>query len=147
MINFNLDPLSVKIKLFIYLILLSALFGFLPNSYGSQKDRIFNSVSGPDLIYPMTDHIVLAGKDFLEFRWEKADIIKSDHFEFRLYRGYKITASALIFKQNFPRDIYPIKIPIDLLENNQVYTWSLRQVFMNGEKSDRSFSSFKVIKK
>ena len=117
------------------------------DSYGVNKVRIFDSDLGPYLIYPATEDITLKGKDFLEFRWEKAGGIKLDHFEFKLYKGYETIASTLIFKQNFSRDVYPISISAKLFENNQIYTWSLRQVFMDGEKTSRSFSSFKIIEK
>ena len=134
------------IRLFIIAALLF-IFNLPIDSYGANKIRIFDSDSGPYLIYPATEDITLKGKDFLEFRWEKTGGIRLDHFEFKLYKGYETIASTLIFKQNFPRDVYPIRIPAKLFENNQVYTWSLRQAFMNGEKTSRSFSSFKVIEK
>ena len=134
------------IRLFIIAALL-LITNFPLDSYGVNKVRIFDSDSGPYLIYPATEDITLKGKDFLEFRWERAGGVRLDHFEFKLYKGYETIASTLMFKQNFPREIYPIRIPAGQFESNQVYTWSLRQVFMNGEKSDRSFSSFKIIEK
>ena len=123
------------------------IFNLPVNSYAANKIRIFDSDSGPYLIYPATENITLKGKDFLEFRWQRAGGVKLDHYEFKLYKRYEAIASNLIFKQKFPRDVYPISIPAKLFENNQIYTWSLRQAFMNGDKSGRSFSSFKIIEK
>ena len=134
------------IRLFIIAALL-LIFNFPIDSSGANKISIFDSDSGPYLIYPATENITLMGKDFLEFRWQRAGGIKLDHYEFKLYKGYEAIASNLIFKQKFPREVYPITIPAKLFENNQIYTWSLRQAFMNGEKSGRSFSSFKIIEK
>ena len=113
---------------------------------GADRTREFDSIPGPELSYPVTDNISLEGKDFLEFRWKRFNITRIDYFEFKLYKGYKTVESTLIFKQRFPGEMYPIRIPAGQFETNQVYTWSLRQAFMNGEKSDRSFSSFKIIK-
>ena len=134
------------IRLSIIAVLL-LIFNLPIDLYGANRIRIFDSDSGPYLIYPATEDITLKGKDFLEFRWGRAGGFKLDHYEFKLYKGYEAIASTLIFKQNFPRNAYPISIPANLFENNQVYTWSLRQVFMNGEKTGRSYSSFKIIEK
>ncbi len=122
---------------------------FPPNSYGSEKATHleFENAPGPALLYPVTDNISLAGKDFLEFRWERRGIIKTRHYEFKLYKGYKTLASTLILKETVSLDTFPIKMPAYLFKDNQVYTWSLRQVFFNGEKSGRSFSPFKIIKR
>jgi len=136
------------LRLFICATLLLLSIAVFPQaSYGANKIRIFDSDPGPCLIYPATEDITLKGKDFLEFRWERAGGVKLDHYEFKLYKGYEAIASNLIFKKNFSREAYPINIPARLFENNQTYTWSLRQVFMDSEKSGRSFSSFKIIEK
>lgn len=99
------------------------------------------------LLYPVTDHIDLSGKDYLEFRWTRTDLVMTDHFDFRLYKGYNTLESNLIFKQGFPADIYPIQVPSSQFEKNQVYTWVLVQVFFDGRKGDKAFSSFRIIKK
>jgi hypothetical protein len=101
----------------------------------------------PTLLYPVTDKISLEGSDFLEFRWKRTDIVRTSYYELRLYKGYQTIASTLIFKQRYSRDEYPVRLPASRFEENQVYTWSLRQIFFNGEKSDRAFSPFKIIKK
>ncbi|MFA5145321.1 MAG: hypothetical protein WC723_04895 [Candidatus Omnitrophota bacterium] len=114
----------------------------LPRNNNSRFSR-----PGPRLLFPVTDDIVLSGKDHLEFKWTRDHLAQTDHFYFRLYKGYNTTAGNLAFKQDYSIDEYPISIPAALFENGQVYTWVLIQVFIGGEKSDRSFSSFKIIKK
>ncbi|MFH1398355.1 MAG: hypothetical protein ABIH27_07400 [Candidatus Omnitrophota bacterium] len=44
-------------------------------------------------------------------------------------------------------DEYSINIKSELFEDSQVYTWSLIRVSFSGQKSDKSTSSFEVIKK
>ena len=126
------------------------LFIFTSNSYCDmllKNNNDFKSIPGPTLLYPTTDDIVLAGRDYLEFKWIRNHFVETDYFDFRLYKGYNTTEPNLILKEKIPSDTYPIKVPSALFESNQVYTWVLVQVFISGEKSDRSFSSFKIIKK
>ncbi len=102
---------------------------------------------GPKLLYPTTDDIDLSGKDYLEFRWERTDLTMTDYYDFRLYKGYNNIAQNLILKQRFPSDKYLIRIPASQFDKGQVYTWVLVQVFLGGNKSGKSYSSFKIIKK
>ncbi|MCX5715726.1 MAG: hypothetical protein NTV07_02480 [Candidatus Omnitrophica bacterium] len=69
-----------------------------------------------------------------------------DYYDFRLYKGYNFLESALINKQQVPSDIYIVRLRADMFDDGQVYTWSLKQVYDNGNKSQRSFQSFKVKK-
>ncbi|MFA5115535.1 MAG: hypothetical protein WC469_05695 [Candidatus Omnitrophota bacterium] len=106
-----------------------------------------DSMPGPKLLYPITEDIVLTGKDYLEFRWMRSNMAITDHVVFKLYKGYNTIQDNLIMKQDFPVDAYPIKLPASQFEEEKVYTWVLIEVFRSGKKSDKSFSSFKVIKK
>lgn len=100
----------------------------------------------PRLLYPISDKIILLGKDFLEFKWGISAYINIDYYDFRLYKGYQTYAANLILKQRLPSSEFSLEIKAELLENNQVYTWTLRQVTYAGEKSNPAFNSFKVIK-
>ena len=138
----------IILTMIFYLMLFSILSIFVCSSYGSMLgSKIYDSIPGPDLLSPTTDDIDLGGKDYLEFRWRKFGLVQTDYYDFRLYKGYNTTADNLISKQKFSTDIYPIKIQSSIFEVDQVYTWVLVQVFLSGQKSDRSFSSFKIIKK
>lgn len=102
---------------------------------------------GPRLLSPVTDDIDSSGKEVIEFRWLAGNLARTDYFDFRLYKGHKTTAAELIFKQRYSVHELPVKIPVSMFETDQVYAWVLIQVFLGGEKSDKSFSSFKIIKK
>lgn len=115
-------------------------------AFASQLKEPFRFPPAPRLVYPISDEVVLSGKDFLEFKWLIRDFIDIDHYEFRLYKGYDMYASNLALKEQLPSDASSTKVKSEFFEENQVYTWSLRQVLNGGEKSDRSFQSFKVIK-
>jgi hypothetical protein len=106
----------------------------------------FDTPPEPQLMEPGSDKVILTGKDFLEFRWRNS-FVNIDHFIFKIYKGYNTYARDLIYKQSVPSNVSAFKIKSDLFENSQVYTWSLIQVSLSGRKSDKSVSSFKVIKK
>jgi len=106
-----------------------------------------DSVPGPTLLYPITDNIVLNGKDKLEFKWMTGGLVNTRYYEFKIYKGYNMYAKYLIYRCQAPADIEPFTVPVSLFTENQVYTWSIRQVFSSGLKSDKSFSPFKIIKK
>lgn len=105
------------------------------------------SFPGPDLFSPVTDDIDLSGEDHLEFKWRRSDLVYTRSYDFRLYRGYQALAGNRILKKNIPAQEYPFSIPSEEFETGQVYTWVLIQVLNDGKKSDKSFSSFKIIKK
>jgi hypothetical protein len=56
-------------------------------------------------------------------------------------------ADNLIVKEELPQDSSTYKADSGLLIDGQVYTWSLVRVTGAGYKSDRSFNSFKIIRK
>lgn len=100
-----------------------------------------------ELQYPVTQDIDLTGKTSLQFRWRRTDQAQTDHYEFKLYKGYERSESTLILKQDITGDEYPFELPAANFEVGQVYTWSLRQVYLDNVKGDRSYSPFKIIKK
>jgi hypothetical protein len=101
---------------------------------------------GPQLIYPLGDELDLSGKGFLEFKWRR-DTVYASRYIFKLYKGHSMYESALILKQEVSARQISCQVRSDLLEEGEVYTWSLTMVFFSGNKSDKSFSSFKIIKK
>ena len=100
-----------------------------------------------DLFYPVTDNIDLTGKAILQFKWRQIHLPETDHFELKIYKGYDMIAANLIVKQDIPVDEYPFELPAEKFQVGEVYTWSLRQVYFDGSKSERSYSPFKIIKK
>lgn len=134
-----------KIFLVVFLVLGSLVLCVLP-SYAGRNTGFYNE-AGPMLFYPVTDNIDLGGKDYLEFRWWRVDMPWTDHFIFKLFKGYNTTVDSQIFKQNYSPWDYPVRLPASQFEVRQVYTWVIVQVFNGGGKSDKSFSSFKIIRK
>jgi hypothetical protein len=118
-----------------------------PLCYGRSLIEDRESMPGPTLLYPGTQDIDLKSQAFLEFRWERTDRVTTDHYEFRLYKGYQTVEDTLLLKKQLSTDEFPFKLDASTFEVNQVYTWSLTQVYSDGRKSDKSFASFKIIKK
>jgi hypothetical protein len=108
--------------------------------------NVYNDVPEPRLQYPVTDKVILIGKEPLEFKWWN-DHMGIDHFMFKIYKGYNMYESGLIHKQILSSNEASVKIKSELFDDSQVYTWSLIQVSHSGQKSDKNFNSFKVIKK
>lgn len=107
----------------------------------------FTPASGPTILSPTTDNVNLAGKDSLEFRWEGSRAIRTESYQFKLYKGYHTTAAALFLKKTISKAVDSLSVPASQFEIGQVYTWVLTQVFLGGAKATPSASSFKIIKK
>ena len=136
---------KVTITLFFIFLLLSPL-----SAAGRAQGRIldiFNPPFEPTLLYPIGEEVNLCGKDFLEFKWDARDFVRTRYYDFRLYKGYLAIAQNLIAKEHLLSFASSFKIKSDLFKDNQVYTWVLRRVSLEGEKSEASFNSFKVIKR
>ena len=99
------------------------------------------------MLSPTTDDIDLKGEPYIEFKWRRIDFVYTQDYDFRLYKGYQAVASNLILKRRVSIDEYPIKVESLVFDLNQVYTWVLRQVTFDGSKSDKSSSSFRILKK
>lgn len=117
----------------------------LARDFSSNSARPFDKPLEPHLVYPVND-VVSVTQDDLVFKWWHASI-GIDRFEFNLYKDSDMVNDNLIFKQVLPFNISSLSLSANMFENNQVYTWSLRQVANNGVKSDKSFITFRVIKK
>ncbi len=134
---------SSKLKFLVFMAMCLAVIS-LCGWMGSGLDGF---IDAPTQISPGADDIVLTGKDSLEFRWRGAQGARSGHYEFKLYKSYQTTAENLILKEDYQSGIYSAKIPSSQFEKNQVYTWSLREILIDGQRSDYAYSSFKVIEK
>lgn len=140
-------PGRIKITVVICLVALSVLSASSCVYSYIKGMATYGFFPGPKLLSPTTEDVDLSGKDQLEFRWERTNLVVTQYFDFRLYKGYDTVEGTRILQQDFSTDNYPITIPSSSFETGQVYTWVLRQVFLNGDKSDKSWSSFKIIGK
>lgn len=105
-----------------------------------------NSPPAPRLRYPINDTVILFLNQPLEFSWWN-DFTQTRGYIFKLYKDYNMLAANLIFKEELPPEASSIKIKPELFNDGQVYTWSLVRISFSGSKSDKSFNSFKVIRK
>jgi len=103
-------------------------------------------VPPPRLVSPILSEVDLRGKDTLVFEWSphEGDPLQRDHYDFRLYKGYSLIESALICKERIPANACTYTVKTDLFQDQEVYTWSVRQVYTGSRKSTRSTSSFRV---
>jgi hypothetical protein len=114
--------------------------------YGGRRDF----APQPRLRSPVEEVVSLKRQNELTFKWSPHETLRSGsarkYYDFRLYRGYKLVKSGLIFKEKVPGNEHSISLKADLFKDKQIYTWSVRQVYRDGGKSRRSTSSFRVIK-
>ena len=105
-------------------------------------------VPRPRLILPASDNVNIAGKKTVEFIWSPHEGRQSSdrYYDFRIYKGYNMVESTLIFKETFPGNVHDAEIDASLFDNGRVYTWSLRQGYKAAGKSRRSMQSFTVTK-
>ncbi|MFQ5952502.1 MAG: hypothetical protein ACE5JK_03750 [Candidatus Omnitrophota bacterium] len=138
----------LKKMLFMMTGLLIAATAFSQITFTGRLRGRADPVPAPRLLAPLTEEVALSGKDKLEFRWSphEGSRIERKYYDFRLYKGYNMVESTLVFKKRVPAGKYKIYLDLGLFEPGQIYTWSLRQVYRIGGKSRRSFHSFRAIK-
>ncbi|MDD5108796.1 MAG: hypothetical protein PHC29_04735 [Candidatus Omnitrophica bacterium] len=136
-----------KVVVFILMLVLSSTAASLAGSSSFVLDNgPQNTPPEPRLKYPINDTVILSGNEPLEFGWWN-DFEQTNGYIFKIYKGYNMYASNLVFKKDLPFSASSIKVKSGLFDANQVYTWSLVRIGFGGYKSDKSFNSFKVIKK
>lgn len=113
-----------------------------------NKAFLTSNIPQPVLKEPVTDRVDLSGESELVFRWSphEGTISQRKHYDFRLYEGYQMVESNLIFQNNVAPNQRQIAVSSAMFKKGQVYTWSLRQTYRSG-KSQRSTSSFTVTSK
>jgi len=121
----------------------SGLAGTVDLTLGSGS---LDTFPAPRLRYPINETAVLTGNDPLEFKWWN-DFTEASGYTFKLYQGYNMYAANLIYREDLPADVSSVKVSSDLFKDGQVYTWSLIRISFRGYKSDRSFNSFRVIRR
>ncbi|MCX5694421.1 MAG: hypothetical protein NT014_04755 [Candidatus Omnitrophica bacterium] len=106
----------------------------------------YNNLPEPRLKSPIYDTVTLNVGQPLEFSWWN-DCVNTGSFILKIYKGYNMYADNLILKETLSADLSSYEARADLFDDGKVYTWSLVRVSFAGYKSDRSFNSFKVIKR
>lgn len=125
-------------------LLVFPVFADMGGFFGSRG--IGDPPPSPRLLYPVTENVNLKGQDILEFKWMTSDYSLTDHYEFKLYKGYKTVSVNLLMKEEVGNNENSFQVKADVLEDGQVYTWTLKRITWSGEKSDSSFNSFRVSK-
>gem|GEM_PF-2347755 len=103
-------------------------------------------VPSPRLLAPLPKNgeVVLKDQSNCTFSWTtEGDATERRYFDFRLYKGTGMIAKNRIEKQRILSD--RVELAPSRFENGQTYTWAVRQVYKNGDKSRRNFSTFKVL--
>ena len=94
---------------------------------------------------PDKDEVLVVDGPTVRFAWTAhVETARQKHFDFRIYRGHETVESGLFV--NVKTKKLETDVKSDLFEDGKTYTWSVRQIYDQGDKSDRSFSSFKVRK-
>ncbi|MFA4993439.1 MAG: hypothetical protein WC571_05675 [Candidatus Omnitrophota bacterium] len=129
----------------IFLALFSSSLSLAGTVSFSLDNGPFDSLPEPRLRYPITDTVTLTANQPLEFKWWN-DLIGIRGFTLKIYKGYNMYAADLLLKEDLSADVSSFKAASDFFQGGQVYTWSLIRISYTGDKSDKSFNSFKVIK-
>ena len=110
--------------------------------------RQMQNVPAPRLILPASDKVVVEKGQPVVFKWSphEAMFAGGRYYDFRLYEGYNMVQSSLIFKKRLPGNVRQYHMEGKFFKDGQVYTWSLRQGYSAIGKSNRSIQSFRVIK-
>ena len=135
-----------KILIFLVLILCFNAFSWAGTVSFTLDRGAYNFVPEPRLRYPINETAIINNNQPLEFSWWD-DFTGTSGFILKLYKGYNMYSDNLILKEKLLNGADFFKVKADLFEDGQVYTWSLQRIVFSGHKSDRSFNSFRVIKK
>jgi hypothetical protein len=138
-------------KVFLFIPVLFFLTGALSSNALIERNMgggFMDRIPRPRLISPDDESVDLSGKGELLFQWSphEGKPIGRDYYDFRVYEGYEMLESTLLLKKKVPPREHTVSIEADRFRTGRVYTWSLRQVYRAMGKSDRSFSSFRVIR-
>ncbi|HNW40019.1 MAG TPA: hypothetical protein PL125_06630 [Candidatus Omnitrophota bacterium] len=112
-----------------------------PDSFTGQ----YNYVPEPRLKYPISDVVTINDAQPLEFKWWN-DYAGTRGYILKVYKGHNPYADNLILKEQLGAVASFAGRP-DLFEDGKTYTWSLVRISSAGFKSDKSFNTFKVVKK
>ncbi len=101
------------------------------------------------LIHPVQETVELSDRDGALFIWSRIEgnRFERQYYDFRIYKGYDMIESTLIFKTRIPPDQDRVLIGSGIFKESGTYTWSVRQRYYGMAKSRRSYASFKVIKR
>jgi len=100
----------------------------------------------PRLIHPTGETVSIAGEKAVRFVWSphEGSRVMREYYDLRLYRGYETYEKNLILKIKIDAGSHMSEISADYFNVGEIYTWTLRQIYYDARKSDRSFSSFKI---
>lgn len=146
----NKRIISVSVLLVVSVLNLSVARKLFSVETGGQKrlEAILRSVARPRLIYPNDTIVVLDGQKKLEFKWGLASgPMRLDYIDFFIYKGAGAAEENLLFKTRLSFNEYSVKLDSALFEDNQVYTWGIRQFFLRGKKDNSSLALFRVYKR
>lgn len=148
-----MEEMPKKIQKTVFVLLIAAGVMALP---GVSDGRGMIGVRGPAdyapqvrLISPVGATIDTTGSGGVLFKWSwiEGDRLERRYYDFRIYKGYDMLESTLIFKAQIPPDTDSVFIKADVFKESGVYTWSVRQRYYGLAKSRRSYASFSIIKK
>jgi len=111
---------------------------FLGGSFGRLSE------SSPYLYAPCTENVTVNGKGEVEFRWNPVHPMRVRSYIFRLYLGFETKKTNLVISAKIDGRATNLRLPADTLDPKQTYSWVLVEIFGSGQKSDRSFCSFKI---
>ncbi|NQU73426.1 MAG: hypothetical protein HQ547_01770 [Candidatus Omnitrophica bacterium] len=114
-----------------------------------QIDWLTNYTPPPTLLNPISGEVVAAKGDVIRFRWSSREgsYGSRENYDFRLYKGYSMSESALMLEKRLPAEAYQFNVNTDRFEHDQMYTWAVRQTYSRIGPSEWQYTSFRVIKK
>jgi hypothetical protein len=138
--------MKIKVLTVFFMVFLTSTV-FIVNGIANMGFGDGGRVPSPQLVRPLSEVVDLAGKDVLEFKWIKfISGTRVSYYDFRLYKGYAMTESTLIFQKQLSGNESKISVDSKMFEDGQVYSWSVRMQIMGQGRGDRSYHSFKIKK-
>jgi hypothetical protein len=118
-----------------------------PEKSFAVGDRERGYVPRPVLIYPVSGDVGISGPEGVSFRWSphEGGPVGRRGYDLRLYKGNDMVEKNLVFKKMAGPRESSISISKEYFEPGGQYTWSLRLIYDNRAKSDRSYARFRAV--
>jgi len=112
-------------------------------------DSLSDLPQKPFLLNPLPGDYYTGGAEKIEFKWRPQTSASgiSDQYDFRIFKGSALNDENLMWEDTLEGDRYQYNMDSERFQDNEVYTWAIRQAHDDSTKSDWSVVTFRIIKK
>lgn len=109
---------------------------------------IGDAMPAPRMLFPRTEEVSFPSEGDVVFKWSPHEAVSFEKSicALRIYKGCYKLESGLIYKAECDGRQRSIRIPADLFEDGETYTWVLRKEYVSKGRTLWNLQTFKVTK-